>query len=200
VENNYSKIEELMMQIAEWKAKFSVEREWKGQLEKEKKEIEEKYSQVIYELGSNKRLIEQLEEKVKLLSSGFSNGVGSDVAPLQGKEEHAVKPEEGREEAKENQKQEKEEKESEGASVPIEEKRTPFHHVPHHVYTNPDIYEPISEMYYQRRPMRTFGSETPPHIIYRHDPDFYVQEPPIDARRPQNDLDEVVEEITETRE
>lgn len=171
-DHGFSKIEQLLLQIAEWKAKFFHEREWRESVQKEKEGVQEKYAQIVYELGTQKKAIEQLEEKVKLLSSGQEPKV-SDI----------------RKPAEKDPEDEK--------SMPGEVGEW-LHGKRHPIYTNPHIYQSTTDILFSGSQLKNgkrvvhVREEVLPHILHRYDPEFHIKEPPVDTRHPLEKLDEVL--------
>jgi hypothetical protein len=166
-----SRIEQLLIQLAEWRVRFLHERQWRESVEKDKKALEEKYSQVVFELGTQKRAIEDLEARVALLSAT--------TGPQAGAEEGGV-PDEGadeRPEARAEGAEPNREFGSENAgssSSQVEEARQEAHtEHRHHIYSNPAVYESSVAWVHGRHhgKRRELHIEEEPYIFHRYRPD-----------------------------
>ena len=167
-----SRIEQLLIQLAEWRVRFLHERQWRESVEKDKKALEEKYSQVVFELGTQKRAIEDLEARVVLLSATTGPQAGAGEGRVSGEdfgEQSEVKVEAAGSDRESEPESARVADAAEGAGH--EHGMSAGHR--HHIYSNPAVYESSVAWVHGRHhgKRRELHIEEEPYIFHRYRPD-----------------------------
>ena len=205
-----SKLEQLLIQLAEWRVRFVHERQWRESVEKDKKALEEKYSQVVFELGTQKRAIEDLEARVALLTatteprteehagasgtgeaekgSVRNDSDGKDTKQGEGIGQSGHEPVPGGEKSHTQS----------GPDDPRQDTHQDTHKRTHYIYSNPVIYESSvawarSRFHSGHSKAQHHGAEEEPYIFHRYRPDEDAR-PDIPKKHAAEELNTVLDE------
>lgn len=204
-----SKLEQLLIQLAEWRVRFLHERQWRESVEKDKKALEEKYSQVVFELGTQKRAVEELEARVALLSATTQpraeSGAGSSGIDEAGKTlsvqddvngEKAVKQEAERGSSG-HERPSGDEKGNAPDEVTHDKARQNFDERPHHIYSNSAVYESSVAWTHGRRYFdhhKANRTQEEPYIFHRYNPDETFVSHDAPRKYPAEELNAVLDD------